>query len=96
MYQKELFESAYKEMGQIFEPSPSLVEFYLNKVKKNMPFSAGSKIKVFEVGSGLGSLFQDEFLIKEEDNFLSILGVDFSLKAIAEAEKRWKLLLKKK
>ena len=93
MDQKDLFERAYKEIGQIFKPSPSLVDFYLNRVKKYIEFVPDKKVKVLEVGSGLGSLFQDEFLIEEERNYLSILGVDFSFSAISEAEKRWNNLL---
>ena len=95
MDQKDLFDRAYKEIGQIFKPSSSLVDFYLNGVKKYIECPIGSKIKVLEIGSGLGSLFQDEFLVEEENNYLSITGIDFSLKAIAEAEKRWDFLLRK-
>ena len=89
MDQKDLFERAYKEMSQIFKPSSSLVDFYLNKVKKYIELPVANKIKVLEVGSGLGSLFQDESLIEEEKNYLSILGIDFCLNAVLEAEKMW-------
>ena len=95
MDQKDLFDRVYKEIDQIFTPSPSLVDFYLNRVKQHIKSIPGQEIKVLEVGSGLGSLFQDEFLIEDERNYLSILGIDFSFNAISEAERRWKDSLNK-
>ena len=95
MEQKELFNQAYRQRNQIFKPSSSLVGFYLERVKNYIKSLSDDPIKVLEVGSGLGSLFQDGTLIEQEKKRLSVTGVDFSFNAIIEAKKRWEEFQKK-
>ena len=94
MEQRDLFNRVYERKEITFQPSKSLVEFYLNYVKKYLEKGNDNKIKVLEVGSGMGSLFQDKDLIEKEEKELSITAIDFSLNAIREATKKWNRIVK--
>jgi len=93
MEQKEIFDQIYGERNKQFSPSPSLVDFYQNYIKRHVETGLDNKIKILEIGSGLGSLFQSEGLIESKNIKLSVTAIDFSFNAIREAKKRWKKFL---